>query len=596
MTWNNRGWGESAREYRQQQARTVGTEPGAQRTPKEDRGRRNQADVLLELAQQATLFHVPDGTGYANIVVSGHRETWPIRSRGFRRWLAHLFFKAEHKAIRAEAMQSAIGVIEARAQFDAPEFEVFMRVAEHEGSIYLDLADKDWRAIEISVTGWRVMANPPVRFRRAKGMLPLPEPVGGGKLDRAISTRIDALQKSLNVKTETEFVLVVSYILAAIRGRGPYPVLVLSGEQGSAKSTLSRILRELFDPNTAPLRTPPRSERDLAIAANNSHAQVFENISRLPDWLSDAICRLSTGGGFATRELYTDDDESLFNGCRRVILNGIEDVVTRPDLAERAVVLTLEAISGERRRAEQELWAEFERERPCILGALLDTLVHGLQRLPHVHLDRLPRMADFALWATACETALWPKGAFMAAYHANIAQMVDITLEASPVAMAVRDFMVARTEWEGISQELLAKLTAAVGEQIANSKGWPTTPRALSGQLRRDAPVLRRIGIKIVWGGEGRQRRAIRITSAENTRTQPSPPSPPSRASNLTNLGVTVADPQQTPTVTPTATPSQLKSNDGDGGAGRAGDYHLFSDNTVADDDGRVPDFEDLIR
>jgi len=200
-------------------------------------------------------------------------------------------------------------------------------------------------------------------------------------------------------------------------------------------------------------------------------------------------------------------------------------------------------------------------------------------------------MADFALLATASETALWPKGTFMAAYHENIAQMADTTLEASPLAMAVRDFMETRTEWEGVSQELLAILTAAVGEQIANSKGWPRTPRALSGQLRRNAPVLRRAGIKIMYGGEGGQRRAIHITSAENSCKQPSRPSPPSPASSMTDLGVTVADPQQSPTVTT----GHLKSNAGDGGDGRAGDFHGFSDNPAADD-GRVPDFEDLIQ
>jgi hypothetical protein len=209
-------------------------------------------------------------------------------------------------------------------------------------------------------------------------MLPLPVPLRGG--------RIDALRKFLNVKNDSEFVLAVSCLLAALRGRGPYPVVALCGEHGAAKSTFSRLLRSLIDPNTAPLRALPRCDRDLAISANNSYVQVFENISSLPDWLSDALARLATGGGLATRELYTNDEEALFDATRPIILNGIEDFVARPDLGDRTVLLTLESIPDERRKLEKEIWSEFERERPLILGALLDAVAHGLRQLPHVSL------------------------------------------------------------------------------------------------------------------------------------------------------------------------------------------------------------------
>ena len=202
--------------------------------------------------------------------------------------------------------------------------------------------------------------------------------------------------------------LVVAWALACLRNRGPYPVIVLSGEQGSAKSTFSAILRALLDPNTAPLRALPREDRDLFIAASNGHVLAFDNVSGLPAWISDTLCRLATGGGFAVRQLYSDQDEVLFDAARPVILNGIEDIVTRPDLADRAVFLTLEPIPEERRRPEQELWAAFEAERPRILGVLLDAVAKGWPSCRSTKLDKLPRMADFALWATACETALWP--------------------------------------------------------------------------------------------------------------------------------------------------------------------------------------------
>jgi hypothetical protein len=198
--------------------------------------------------------------------------------------------------------------------------------------------------------------------------------------------------------------------LAALCDKGPYPALALLGEQGSAKSTFATILRSLVDPNTAPLRALPREDRDLFIAANNAHVLAFDNISGMPNWISDTLCRLATGGGFSVRQLYTDQDEVLFDSQRPIILNGIEDYVTRADLADRSLFLRLHEILERDRKAEQTLMADFERERPRILGTLLDAVSHGLKRLPTVRLDRLPRMADFAKWATACETAIWPAG------------------------------------------------------------------------------------------------------------------------------------------------------------------------------------------
>ena len=290
-------------------------------------------------------------------------------------------------------------------------------------------------------------------------------------------------------------------------------MIVLSGEQGSAKSTFSAILRALLDPNTAPLRALPREDRDLFIAASNGHVLAFDNVSGLPAWISDTLCRLATGGGFAVRQLYTDQDEVLFDAARPVILNGIEDIVTRPDLADRAVFLTLEPIPEERRRPEAELWAAFEAERPRILGVLLDAVVEGLKRLPETRLQKLPRMADFALWATACETALWPAGTFWAAYCGNRDEAVEGVIDADPIAAAVRAVMATRTVWTGTASDLLGALAEVAGERVAKSKTWPDSPRALAGRLRRAATFLRKVGIEIGFDREGRARtRTIHIT------------------------------------------------------------------------------------
>ena len=538
--------------------------------------RQTQADILIELAQSVELFHTPDSAGFADLDINGHRETWPIRAKGFRRWLARRFFEQTSGAPSSEALQSALNVIEAKAHFDAPERTVHIRVGELDGRLYLDLCDERWRAVEVGATGWRVIDHPPVRFRRASGMRPLPVPERGGT--------IDALRPFLNVKYDADLVLVVSWALACLRNRGPYPLIALSGEQGSAKSTFCAILRALLDPNTAPLRALPREDRDLFIAANNGYLLAFDNVSGVPAWISDTLCRLANGGGFATRQLYTDQDEVLFDAARPLILNGIEDIVTRPDLADRAVFLTLEPIPEERRRPEAELWAAFEAERPGILGVLLDAVVEGLKRLPETHLPKLPRIADFALWATACETALWPAGTFWSAYCGNLGEAVESVIDADPVAGALRAMMQSRTErtvWTGNATDLLGALCEVVGERVTKSKAWPDSPRALSGRLRRAATFLRKIGIDISFEREGRARtRTIVITTRddpvpENDGTRPSAPSAPIAKLNANNRFTaaplrTVADDAdgRARGTNSTVRASPLKSNGGNGADG----------------------------
>ena len=266
-----------------------------------------------------------------------------------------------------------------------------------------------------------------------------------------------------------DFVLVVAWLLAALRAGGPYPLLALSGEQGSGKTVLSKLLRALVDPSVAPVRALPREDRELFITANNGHVLAFDNLTSVPPWLSDTLCRLTSGGAFAVRQLYTDQDEVLFTAARPVILNGIEDVITRPDLADRAILLTLEPIAEVQRRPEQALWPEFELARPQILGALLDAAVHGLQALGRAQLKRLPRMADFALWATACETNCWPAATFENAYWANRRTAIERTIDADPVATFVRELMAERTAWEGSASDFLhiadARRKAMVGRR-----------------------------------------------------------------------------------------------------------------------------------
>ena len=484
-----------------------------------------QANQLISIADTGcTLFHDGD-KAYAEIEVkienTGHCETWPVRSRGFHQWLQLRYFKEHGGAPNNEALQSARDTIEAKARFEGPERKVYRRVATGEnGSLYLDLCDPAWRAIEVDAKGWRIVDRPPVPFIRSRTMLKLPEPTRGS---------IDDLRQLLNLASDGDFILAVAWVLAAMRDEKPYPVLVLTGEQGSAKSTCARMLRAFVDPCEAPLRSVPRNEHELFIAARNGHVLAFDNLSgAVPTWLSDALCRLSTGGGFGARELYTDDGEVVISAARPSILNGIDEVVARGDLDSRTIILTLSAIHEADRKPEAELWARFDEARPRILGALLDALVEGVRRHPDVKLDRLPRMADFAKWVVACESAIFETGAFMRAYTGNRADAVESVIDASPVASAIRELMQSRESWEGTATELLTVLEPIAGEPVTKGrgKGWPANGQVLSRERNRLKSALRPAGIEITRG-EGRNRRIITISrQPENRRNFPSHPSP----------------------------------------------------------------------
>ena len=237
----------------------------------------SQANILVALAEAAELFHTPDEVAYADIEINKHRETWPVHSKGFRRWLKRRFFEELGGAPNGEAVAAAISTIEAKAQHDTPAREVFVRVGTLGGKIYLDLCNAEWRAVEVDNAGWRVVDRPAIRFRRSPDMRPLPEPEGDGS--------VDGLRPLLNIPKgddgDNDFILAIAFLLGCLRARGPYPIQAIGGEQGTAKSTRSSMLRSTIDPRKPALRALPRDERDLVVAARNQHILAFDNVSGL---------------------------------------------------------------------------------------------------------------------------------------------------------------------------------------------------------------------------------------------------------------------------------------------------------------------------
>lgn len=481
----------------------------------EKRERESQATILVGLSQDAgvELFHDPDGNAFARFPVDDHWEVAKIGSGAFKKWMSRLYYVRVGKAPNSQAKADAAGVLEGIAVYEGEERTVHIRVAGHGEVIYLDLCNSAWQVVEIGGAGWRVIMDPPVMFRRAKAMLALPTPIPGGS--------IDLLRPFFNVP-ESLFKLVVSWLVASFFPRGPYPVIQLDGEQGSGKSTKAKMLRSLVDPNTADLRSEPKEPRDLMIAANNGWVVAFDNLSHLHQWLSDALCRLSTGGGFSARTLYENDEETIFCATRPIILNGIEEVATNGDLVDRLIPLPLPAIPEEARQTEKELWAEFELAKPAILGALLDAVSGALRELPQTKLAKMPRMADFALRITAAESALgWAPGSFCEAYFDSREEANAAVLDTSLIAKYIMELSLFDPPWVGTATDLLEELEkrAGLAEARQKPKGWPTGPRAISGMVKRLAPNLRKAGVEVVgWRETGSsRRRMLSIRKAEQS-------------------------------------------------------------------------------
>lgn len=486
---------------------------------------KSQAAKLVELADSVEFFHADVDEPFASIRVDDHVETWGVHRKGFKQWLSRAYYREHQKPPGSQAIQDALNVLAGRAIYDGKQMSVHTRVAGHDGNLYLDLADDKWRAVEITAAGWRIVKDVPVKFIRSRGMLAISEPVRGGYLDE--------LRQFLNVADDDSFALIKAFLVSTLRPKLPFPFLVLSGEQGSGKTSQSIKLKSIVDPSKAVVRGLPRDLRDLAIAAGNAWLLAFDNVSTIPTWTSDGLCSLSTGGGFSTRELYSDSDEKIFDYMRPVILNGIGDIVTRPDLLDRCIVLQLPVIPESKRRQESELNCQFAEAKPRILGALLDTVVTALKTHPTVRLKSLPRMADFAIWGVAAEQAHSREDVFLRAYLGNRAHLNNVAIEASVIGPAILQLVHRNKMWEGVVSELLDALNGIVSDAIKHSKGWPAKPRTLSGELRRIAPNLRAEGIEATFGKHTEKGTPVRL---ERVRKSPSGPSAQSDAHNINGL------------------------------------------------------------
>lgn len=465
--------------------------------------KKTQADELLRLAVEsgAEFFHTPFLEPFVSFPAGNHTETWPVRSKASRLWLTRLYFWQTKKAPNREALQSALNVLEAKACFDGQREEIHLRAAWRDRVLYYDLADADWRVVRIDSTGWRVEKVSPVKFQRFSHMAAQVEPKAGGSLDD--------LWKFVNVADGRDRRLVAAWLDAALIHDIPRPVLALVGDQGSAKTTTARMLTALVDPSNAAL-VKAKDESELIQVLAHHYLAVFDNMSSLSEALSDILSRAVTGEGFTKRQLYTDSDDVVFSYRRLVVVTGIGLVISKPDLLDRSIIVSIERIPEHERKEEKELAASFERVRPQLVGVLFDRLSGAIREYERTKPARLPRMADFAHWAMS---AMAGQGSdprqFLSDYSANVERQNEEALAGSEVATVLLAFLDSREGWEGQPHDLYFVLKDKAKEMRIPDKSFPGNAATVGRRLREIRPNLVALGWKVAFMDAERPRRIV---------------------------------------------------------------------------------------
>ncbi len=460
------------------------------KTIEQQEDKRTQAEILIDIANSAELFHDELKDAHAAVDVNGHREIYPVRSKHFKLWLTGQFYKQTERAPSNEALSQSLNAIEAKGVFDGKERKLNLRVAEYKGAFAYDLADKLWRVVKIIPREWKIVDKPPIIFRRYKNTAAQVEPVRGGDLQKLLDF--------VNIKDPGEkllfLVVTASYLIPDI----PHPVSVYAGEKGAAKSTIMRMQRRIVDPANRELMILPADKNELALTLTTNYMPCFDNLDNLQSWQSDMLCQAATGGGTSKRELYSDIDEVILSFLRCPALNGINVVVTRPDLLDRSVIFTLDRINPKQRQEESVLWKKFEEARPAIMGGLFDTLAKAMSIYPEIQLSSLPRMADFCRWGYAIAEALGAGGQmFLNAYFENIGRANDEAISNNPIAAAIVALMNEKAKWEGTPAGLLEALekVAEIEKINTKAKSWPQAANTLSRRLKHVKSNLLDAGI-----------------------------------------------------------------------------------------------------
>lgn len=414
---------------------------------------------------------------YAAVRVDKHIETLRLKSSRFANWVARLYYVNTKNVLCTDNIKNIKSVLEARAVFDGERRKLHLRVGSltdqtQIDAIYYDLANKEWSVVKITEHGWQIEKSP-ILFRRYGSTSTQVTPSKEYPADI-----FDQFIDLMNIKCEQQKLLLKCYIISLFFPEIPKPIQMLYGEQGAAKTSEQEAIKDLVDPSPISTSTFPRDINELVQKMMHSYVCYFDNISFIPPWISDQLCRAVTGSGFTKRELYSDDNDVIYNFRRCLGFNGINLAATKADLLDRGIITALERIPESKRLKDTVVKARFAAIKPKLLGYIFDIVAKVLQVKKNGGIDIkvYPRMADFVEIGEIISRCMgYQENEFLDAYHKNINVLTDEAIEAHPVAIVIIRFMKGRSDWAGSVTQLYYELEATANNSKIDTFGkmWP---------------------------------------------------------------------------------------------------------------------------
>lgn len=449
----------------------------------------------FNLAQILNISLGQNGRAYAKLDGPGNSYALAVGSKSLNNCIRQLGMNEGHR-LRKNDLSDLNHSLQAEAEMAGVRRDVFNRVAPTEGGIVIDLGDEKHTHVKITPGFVELLSSgSSTLFSRSQASKAMAMPAQAGNLR--------LLEKYLNLHPVQAllFIAWISYTLAHPKvPASKFVILVLQGSQGSGKSLLCRIIKQVIDPSIVGLQVMPSNPKDIAIAAHNAHVLCFDNLRTISQGMSDILCTTSTGGALSSRQLYSDADMSIIEMHVALVLNGIHAFIEQPDLAQRCLPLWLLAIGEDNRRSEAQFEREFQQDLPAIMGGLFQLIANIFVHLPAVKVTHPERMLDFVYWLAAMEKVDGvPAGVYQAEYSNLLNQGQLDSLQENLLASEVLDFatQLNGSEWSGTPAELLNQLTMQASAQTQRSREWPQNSIALSKRLKPLAAGLKTQGISL---------------------------------------------------------------------------------------------------
>ncbi len=445
----------------------------------------SQGEIITKECEELIkdCFRDQQGSFYVVLPINQHLEVCQTKSTRFRNWIAK-GYRARHKTPpNSESINQAIIQMEAKCE-DSRQVELFNRVGHYGDAIYYDLTTPDWRGVRITPSGWEIIYLPPI-FRRYSHQNEQVIPVLGGDPKDIL--------RFCNLNEDDHCLFVVTAATFFISNI-PHVIISQNGEQGSGKSYNSRAVKRLVDPSKAELISSPKDLEQAQMTADKHWVSAFDNLSKIIEWFSDFLCRGVTGEGDMKRSLYTNDDEFIRSYRRCFVLNGIGSLMWRPDLLDRSILFDIPIL--EDGRSESQINEEWKNALPCILGGFFTAISKSMNHVNSVTGHEKFRMADYVRWGMVLADELgFSRQEFLNNYKESVDHKWENAAEENSLVNRLTTLVMTNNgEWSGSAAELLERIKP----EGVKDKTIPDTPRWLSSELMRIAPVMRSAGIDII--------------------------------------------------------------------------------------------------